>query len=67
MMVTVNDDSDNLDSNIDTLLNAIQEKTSGKIKEHMHPHASGSQDTQVDLPQAFELDIHDCSCIEVHH
>lgn len=66
MMVTVNDDSDNLDNNIDTLLGAIQEKTSGKIKEHMQ-HAAGSHDAPVELTRAFEMDIHDCSCIEVHH
>jgi len=77
MMATAKEYSDNVqrEVNIDVeaLLQAIQEKTSGEVKEYMEPeHAhrvkvgGESFDSYTELAEAFELDIRDYTITEVN-
>jgi len=59
--------------NVDALLEAIQKRTSGEVKEFMdveHAHrvkVSGeTYDSYTELAEAFELDIRDFSISEVN-
>lgn len=58
---------------VEALLQAIQEKTSGEVKEYMesgHPQrvniAGESYGSYTELAGAFELDIHDFTITEVN-
>jgi hypothetical protein len=76
-MTTAKEYSDNVQRevniDVDALLEAIQKKTSGEVKEFMeteHAHRvrvnGEAYDSYIELAEAFELDIRDFAITEVN-